>query len=263
VQGLRGWRSKGEDRYCMLERQMEDLIAAFPEDFIPGHGLVLKARQQSFGGIGRFDVLFADRYGTNVLMELKAVGAKYENATQLAKYKEALEAQGERNILMWLVAPSIPSAVREFLDRIGIEYTEIHEVQFRRVAERHGVNTAPVASPEPAPEKRSKAVGRPAPVRYREAAGYGLVPEVDKEKLGRLLAEFEAAVRRRQDRSLAARLRNEILEPAVPSISHATMLQLAKWCKTENPLYWDGMAVAQRISAVLFGLVLDRDRLGV
>jgi RecB family endonuclease NucS len=101
----------------MLERDIENLIAAFPEEFFPGHSLVLRGRQQAFAGIGRFDLLFADRYNTNVLVELKAVTAKYENATQLAKYKEALEAQGERNILMWLVAPHIPNSVREFLDR--------------------------------------------------------------------------------------------------------------------------------------------------
>ena len=41
---------------------------------------------------------------------------------------------------MWLVAPLIPHSVREFLDRIGIEYTEIHIAEFRRVADRHGVS---------------------------------------------------------------------------------------------------------------------------
>src|SRR5690348_2321198 len=118
----------------MLERQIEDLIAAYPEEFFPGHTLALKKRQGVFAGVGRFDLLFVDSYSTNVLMELKAVTAKYEHATQLAKYKEALEAKGECNILMWLVAPSIPTAAREFMDRVGIEYTEIHETQFRRVA---------------------------------------------------------------------------------------------------------------------------------
>jgi hypothetical protein len=246
----------------MQERQMEELIAAYPEEFLPGHALVLKGRQQSFAGVGRFDLLFSDRYGTNVLMELKAVGARYDNADQLAKYKEALEAQGERNILMWLVAPSIPSAVREFLDRIGIEYSEIHEAQFRRVAERHGVSIPSDRLPESVfghPSTRAKG---PAPVEGKEADRYRMVPNLDKEKLARLLQEFESAVKRRVDRSLAAKLRHEILEAAVPSISRSTMVQLAKWCKTENPLYWGGMAVAQRISAVLFGVVLDRRRLG-
>jgi RecB family endonuclease NucS len=123
----------------MRERDIEDLIAAFPEEFFPGHSLMLKGRQKSFAGIGRFDLLFTDQYKTNILVELKAVTAKYENATQLAKYKDALETHGERNILMWLVAPNIPSSVREFLDRIGIEYSEIHEVHLRRAAERHGI----------------------------------------------------------------------------------------------------------------------------
>jgi hypothetical protein len=131
----------------MLESEMEHF---------PSHELVLKGRQQSFVGVGRFDLLFTDAYQTNVLMELKAVTAKYENATQLAKYKEALAAKGERNILMWLVAPSIPASVREFLDRIGIEYSEIHEVEFRRVAQRHDIviaspNQQPILDPPPRP----------------------------------------------------------------------------------------------------------------
>jgi hypothetical protein len=39
---------------------------------------------------------------------------------------------------MWLVAPQIPTSVREFLDRIGIEYSEIHLPEFRQVADRRG-----------------------------------------------------------------------------------------------------------------------------
>ena len=244
---------------------MEELIAQFPDDFFPQHVLVLKGRQQTFAGVGRFDLLFSDRFGTNVLMELKAVVAKYENATQLAKYKEALEAQGESNILMWLVAPSVPPTIREFLDRIGIEYTEIHESQFRRVAERHGLNISRDVVREQVPDRRS-------PIRSKLVAlalevetdgQYRIAEIIDKEELTQLLQQFEAAVKRSVDKSLATRLRHEILEPSVPAISRATMLQLAKWCKTENPLYWDGMAVAQRISQMLFGLILDRRRLGV
>ena len=44
----------------MLERQMEDLIAKFPEEFFPGKGFVLTGRQRSFHGVGRFDLLFLD-----------------------------------------------------------------------------------------------------------------------------------------------------------------------------------------------------------
>jgi len=75
-------------------------------------------------------------------MELKARTAKYEDATQAARYKAELEQRGEKNVLMWLVAPHIPRSVCEFLDRIGIQYSEIHTVEFRNVAQRHGIQLA-------------------------------------------------------------------------------------------------------------------------
>jgi hypothetical protein len=140
----------------MLERDMENLIAAYPDDFFPDRGFELKGRQQSFAQVGRFDLLFQDRFKTNILMELKAVPARYEDATQLAKYNDELRRRGENHIMMWLVAPLVSGSVREFLDRIGIEYSEIHEAQFQRVAERHGVLIGSQASPtvqEPMPRE--------------------------------------------------------------------------------------------------------------
>jgi hypothetical protein len=243
----------------MTERQMEDLIAQFPGDFFRGHSLVLKGRQQSFAEVGRFDLLFLDSYQTNVLMELKARVAKYEDASQLAKYKDALNQRGESNVLMWLVAPHIPNSVREFLDRIGIEYSEIHEAQFRRVAERHGikvqdeeVETAP-AEPRSVGTSREHRVLRP-----RTESPYKLKPDFDRIELDRLLSTFSGVVRRQIDRSIADKLRRELLDATPPAITPGTLGQLAKWCKTNNPLYWEGMDVAQKISQLLFGTVLDR-----
>jgi len=247
----------------MLERLMEDLIAAFPDEFFSTHGFSLRGRQQSFAGIGRFDLLFVDRFATNVLMELKAVTAKYENATQLAKYKDALGAKGDLNILMWLVAPNIPYAVREFLDRIGIEYSEIHEAQFRRVAANHGIAfdvPAPTIPPtaKPPRSRPSRIEGTPVP----ETGDYAVLPDVDKQELAGLIEEFEAAAKRRIDKSLATNLRREVLDSEGLQPSRSTILQLARWCNTNNQLYCDGMAVAKKISVVLFGQVLDRERLG-
>src|SRR6266849_6687294 len=121
----------------MIEREMEDLIAAHAEEFFPRHVLVLKGRQGSLAGVGRFDLLFEDQFENKILMELKAVAAKLEAAEQLVRYKQALEEKGERNVIMWLVAPVVPKPIADFLDRFGVEYTEIHEAQFRQVASRH------------------------------------------------------------------------------------------------------------------------------
>lgn len=126
----------------MLEKEMEDLIANYPNDFFSRKQLKLVGRQRTFPGVGRFDLMFKDEFDSNILMELKARPAKYKDADQLAKYWNALVQQGQQDVIMWLVAPSIPFSVRNFLDRIGIEYTEIHEAEFRRVAERHDYSFA-------------------------------------------------------------------------------------------------------------------------
>jgi len=133
----------------MIEREMEDLIAAHAEEFFPRHVLVLKGRQGTFAGVGRFDLLFEDQFENKILMELKAVAAKLEAAEQLVRYKQALEEKGERNVIMWLVSPVVPKPIADFLDRFGVEYTEIHEAQFRQVASRHDYR---FASEAPAPK---------------------------------------------------------------------------------------------------------------
>jgi len=124
----------------MLEKDMEELIARYSQEFFPRKKLILMDRQRNFPGVGRFDLMFLDEYNTNILMELKARTAKYEDASQLAKYLDAMNALGEKNILMWLVAPQIPNSVREFLDRIGIEYTEIHISEYKRIANKYDYN---------------------------------------------------------------------------------------------------------------------------
>lgn len=121
----------------MLESIMEELIAKYPNDFFPRKQLKLKGRQGSFSNVGRYDLLFEDEFGTQIIMELKARPAKYEDATQVAKYYDELRNLGNNNILMHLVATSISPSVREFLDRVGIEYSEIHESEYKRVAERY------------------------------------------------------------------------------------------------------------------------------
>jgi hypothetical protein len=183
---------------------------------------------------------------------------------QLAKYKEALDAMGETSILMWLVAPHIPQSVRDMLERIGIEYTEIHESQFRRVAARNGR----LLEPQPSPPtvsievQRRQRLPEKSAVPLRPSTSIRLLPDIDKAVLEKLVVAFESAVKRRIDLSLASHLRGEVLNLRNPAISKDTILQLARWCDTTNPLYLDGMDVAKKISMLLFGDVLDRHQLG-
>ena len=73
---------------------------------------------------------------------------------------------------------------------------------------------------------------------------------------------FEGAAKRRIDLSLANHLRGDVLNSRNPAISKDTVLQLARRCKTTNPLYFDGMEIAKQISVLLFGSVPDRSQLG-
>src|SRR5260370_8122909 len=98
----------------MIEREMEDLIAAHAEEFFPRHVLVLKGRQGTFAGVGRFDLLFEDEFDNKILMELKAVAAKLEAAEHLVRYKQTLEGKGDPNLIIWPLPPLVPNSITLF-----------------------------------------------------------------------------------------------------------------------------------------------------
>jgi len=143
----------------MIEREMEDLISSYPTEFFPRKELTLVNRQGSFPGVGRYDLLFSDRFANEIVMELKRVPVKASDADQLVKYQEALVASGHRNVMLWIVAPTIPKQTEDFLDRYGIEHSVIHEAEFRQVAAKHSYtfqseNTPPAAQNETQPSAR-------------------------------------------------------------------------------------------------------------
>ena len=85
----------------------------------------------------------------------------------------------------------------------------------------------------------------------------------DREALRRLLKQFAAATKRRQDKRLAEELTQDLLSDGhSPRLRRSTVLRLAKWCKTDG-IYADAMIVAKEISRLLFGEVLNRDLLGI
>jgi hypothetical protein len=59
--------------------------------------------------------------------------------------------------------------------------------------------------------------------------------DFDKQRLQALLANFELSIKREIDRSLSRRLRRELLESNPPLPTRQTVLQLARWCKTDRP----------------------------
>lgn len=88
-----------------------------------------------------------------------------------------------------------------------------------------------------------------------------LTDNIDKAKLDTLLIRFRDSVKREIDRGLADEIQRQILDSNYPRLTTATTRKLARWCKTNGTPYQEGMPVAQQISEVLFGTILDRNSL--
>ena len=88
-----------------------------------------------------------------------------------------------------------------------------------------------------------------------------VLPEIDEANLEALLEQFRQAVRRDMDRGLADEIQTQVLGLKHSWLTVSTTQKLARWCKTNGFPYQEGMPVAQRISQVLFGNILDRNLL--
>jgi hypothetical protein len=267
----------------MIERDMEDLIAKYPSDFFPRYQLTLKGRQESFAGIGRFDLLFEDEFQSAILMELKARTAKYEDATQVARYSDELKRQGHKNVIMWVVAPQVPPSVKEFLTDKGIEYSEIHFSEFRRVAERHNdsiqsearqdASVVPHSATrvnagqrrashhrENTDAERSSEVEIGAEVKTRslfrwKATGFDLSlvnPHAfDQKRFLELTDAFEQAVPSKRNASLVASLRLWAADPGFAVIPKDSLQSLLRWVITSG--WQNAVPHAEAIWVYLFG----------
>ena len=144
----------------MNEKEMEDLIAEHPDEFFSSRKkLVFVSRQQSLDNAGRLDLRFQDEFKRTVVMELKAVVLKFDHADQVAKYYDELKRRESKTVVMWLVAPRVPTPVGEFLDNQGILWNEIHFGEFRRIAQLHDyVFKSEQAPQEPRSPKGSKEI---------------------------------------------------------------------------------------------------------
>jgi len=266
----------------MNEKDMEDLIATYPEDFFPQKHFVLIGRQRSFEGVGRFDLLFEDEFKSTILIELKARTLKYEDATQVAKYRDELKRNGCRNIVMWLVAPQIPHSVREFLDDKGIEYSEFHVPEFRRIAERHQFEIKSESGPRqelvpsasigdtrgfvsPQLPRRVRTPSSVVPtgpavtsrptLRWR-AVGYDLVLDnpdsFDAKRFLSLVDGFAAAVRSGKNRSLVNDLKHWVEDVHHGHLASETVESLLRWTIT-GTIWKAAVPYAYEVWAYLFG----------
>ena len=121
----------------MLEKEMEDLIANYPDDFFPGKHLELVEKQKRILDVGVFNVFFRNESGEEVLIKIIPRPARIGDSAQWSHYKENLKKFGYENMDVWLIALHISPDIKSSFDQIGIVSFEIGESKLQQVLERH------------------------------------------------------------------------------------------------------------------------------
>ncbi|MEA2089351.1 MAG: endonuclease NucS [Thermoproteota archaeon] len=110
----------------VTENEIEETLAKTPN--LIEEGLTLIGRQVSFGNL-RVDLLFRDRFGENLIVEVKRGTIKREHIGQIMEYSGSLPDQ--RPMRLMLIGNRVPPAFRKSLDHHGIEWKEIRPEQIK------------------------------------------------------------------------------------------------------------------------------------
>jgi len=121
----------------MLEKDIENLIAAHPDDFFPGEGLTLIQQQYPVKG-EKMDILFEDKFKRRIIVEVKSGVLQREDAGQIVEYYGLLKNIDKESILeLILCANIIPPERVTFLENAGISCKVVTHQKIRNVAAKY------------------------------------------------------------------------------------------------------------------------------
>jgi len=133
----------------ITEKDIENLIVQYPDDFFPGAGFKLKGRQVSLGNY-RADVVFTDKYERLIMIEIKKGTLSRDAAGQLIDYYGILKQENTHQpVELILCANVIPVERRTFLEKSGIECREISEAKIIEVANKYSYCFLDIKKMEP------------------------------------------------------------------------------------------------------------------
>jgi hypothetical protein len=105
----------------MEEKLFEDIICRYPE--LIENDLLFKGRQVTFNR-KRVDVLFEDRHGQILIVELKKGTVLRKHVGQLLDYEGDFISEDNPNVRVMLVGNRVPENLRRSLDHHGFEWKE-------------------------------------------------------------------------------------------------------------------------------------------
>ena len=109
----------------MLEKDIENLIAHYPEDFFSNSNFKLIGQQVKLGSCFA-DIVFEDKYNRTIIVEVKRGILSRDASGQIIEYYGLLKQQNpSKTIELILCANIIPSERKIFLENVGIECKEL------------------------------------------------------------------------------------------------------------------------------------------
>lgn len=122
----------------MLEKDIENLIAQYPDEFFPNSGFKLIGQQIKVRRC-HIDIMFMDKYNRKVAVEVKRGILSREAAGQIIEYYGLLKQEYPGEVIeLILCANVIPPERRMFLENVGIECKELGYSLIARVANKYG-----------------------------------------------------------------------------------------------------------------------------
>ncbi len=124
----------------MLEKDIENLIALYPNDFFPKSGFKLIGQQIRLGN-KYADIIFEDRVNRKIIVEVKRGILTRDAAGQVMEYYGLLKETNPDDIIeLVLCANIIPPERKRFLEISGIECKELGINLINKIAKKYSYN---------------------------------------------------------------------------------------------------------------------------
>jgi len=137
----------------MTEKEMEDLLWGHPQKFLGEH--LIQFERQLRSGVGRSDLIFIDRIGRYLVVEVKRGRLQRGAVEQLHDYYGMMKQRFPDSVVeLMVVANEIPGERRLACEKLDIEARDISEKKFRDVAsEVNYIFESEVPKSEKSPER--------------------------------------------------------------------------------------------------------------
>ena len=121
----------------MLEKDIENLIASHPDEIFPGEGFNLIKQQYTIKG-KRIDILFEDKLGRKVIVEVKRGILGMKASGQVLQYFGLLKEKFQDEFFeLILVANVVPEIHKKPLEFIGITCVEVGTKKIQDLAKKY------------------------------------------------------------------------------------------------------------------------------